>query len=125
MKNKTAQKLGKQGELYAKRNLERLGLNVLLTAELDLGYDLLINDSLKVEVKTARLNSRKKYQFCLTKRDHADIRKSDVVIFQCINSDGSITTFVVPTTIVANNKQLTVSGNLSNYKGSISQFRLA
>ena len=125
MKNKTAQKLGKQGEQYAKRNLERLGFDVLLTAALDVGYDLLVNDSLKVEVKTARLNCRKKFQFCLTKRDHADIRKSDVVIFQCMQSDGSIAAFVVPTNIVANNKQLTISGNLPNYKGLISQFRLA
>lgn len=124
MRNMTPQQLGLFGEKLAKRKLENFGLDVLHVATLDLGYDLLVNDTLKVEVKTARLNSRSKFQFCLTKKDHANIRKSDVVILQCVFPDGCIKVFVVPTNIVENNSQITIGGNLENYKGLVSQYRV-
>jgi len=124
MRNMTPQQLGLFGEKLAKRKLENFGLDVLWVAQLDLGYDLLVNESLKVEVKTARMNVRGKFQFCLTKKDHTNIRKSDVVILQCVFPNGCIEVFVVPTNIVENNSQITIGGNLENYKGLVSQYRV-
>lgn len=120
----TPQQLGLFGEKLAKRDLENFGLDVLHVATLDLGYDLLVNDSLKIEVKTARLNVRGKFQFCLTKKDHADIRKSDIVILQCVFPSGCVETFVVPTNIVENNSQITIRGNIESYKGLVAAYRV-
>lgn len=124
MKVRTPQQLGLLGEKIAKRNLEKFGLDVLLVSELSLGYDLLVNDVLKVEVKTARMNKRGSFQFCLTKSDHTDIRKSDIVILQCIFPNGCIETFVVPTIIVKNNSQITIRGNIESYKGLVAAYRV-
>lgn len=119
-----AQRTGLLGEHIVKRKIERLGYDVLWTAKLDVGYDLLVNNTLRVEVKTARLSKGNYYQFCLTKCGHADITKSDVVVLQCIQPNGCIVCFVVPTHVIATRKQIKISAKLETYKGLVADYKL-
>ena len=122
--------LGYAGEMYAKQQLERLGLNVLYTGKLGVGYDLLVNGVLKVEIKTALLNNEERYQFSLRKdstdvQKFADVRKADIVILQCVGNTGNVTSFVMPTIAVYNNKQVKITSDPSSYAGKFAKYRIA
>lgn len=120
---KTAQRIGKQGELYAKRKIERLGADVLYTADLDVGYDLLVNDTLKIEIKTARKNKRGQYQFCLNKLDHANVNKADILILQCVVDLGYIVSYTLPVSELGGRNQITLPGNLEIYNGFFAEYK--
>lgn len=123
MRTKTAQQIGYLGEMLVKRKIESLGVDVLWTAQLDVGYDLLVGNTLKVEVKTARKNKRGQFQFCLTKLDHADIQKADCVILQCMVCLNCVVSYTIPVSALGARHQITLSGNINSYNGPFAQYR--
>lgn len=115
------QRLGFMGEVLAFKYLETLGHKVEYTGQYGVGYDLLAS-GLRIEVKTAQLNKRKNYQVSLSKKNHSDIKKSDVLIVLCVGYAGKVTPLIIPTDEISENKQLTISakftGKLSQYVGN-------
>lgn len=115
------QRLGFMGEVLAFKYLENLGHTVEYTGQYGVGYDLFAANK-RIEVKTAQLNKRGSYQVSLSKKDHSDIKKSDVLIILCVGFAGKVTPLIIPTDEISENKQLTISakftGKLSQYVGN-------
>lgn len=111
-------KLGFFGEVLAMKYLESLGHSVAYMGASAVGYDLLAS-GLRIEVKTAQVNKRGKYQVSLSKVGHSDIKKSDVLIVLCVGYAGKVTPLIIPTHAIADNRQLTVS---STFKGKLAQY---
>lgn len=124
MKNKTAQHTGYLGEKLTQRKIESLGIDVLYTANLDVGYDLLVENTLRVEVKTARKNKRNQYQFCLTKLGHANINHADCVILNCVLCLGYIVSYVIPVSELGGRNQITLPGNIESYNGLFAKYKI-
>lgn len=122
--------MGFYGEMLALKHLQFLGLNATYTGSNGVGYDILVEDTLKVEVKTARQGKNGKWLFALTKsstdvKRFQDINKSDLVLLQCVVECGEVITFAVPTTILANNKYIRITSNPKTYNGKLAKYRVA
>lgn len=72
--------------------------------------DILLDD-IKIEVKTATLNSRGYYQINLRKHKHCDISHSDILIIVLLNDDTDNRIYIMPTYVVGDRRQLTLSKN--------------
>lgn len=73
---------------------------------------------LKVEVKTAQMNKRSRFEFKLRKNDKhgvTDISHADAVIFFCIHPSGLFWFYFIPVSALgANQKSLTLPGKTIN-----------
>lgn len=122
----TSAKLGWQGEKRTCAYLRKLGLRVKHMPYAG-GYDLLAEGHLRVEIKTARLNKDGKYRFTLYRETDSGIKQnhneSDIVILNCIGKDYCVTSFVIPISIISNQHRITISGNVSGYKGKYVSYR--
>ena len=85
-------------------------------------YDILVNRSVKVDVKASRLfnnyGATKYYSFNLEKKDQT----CDVFVFYCINENDEIEkTFIIPSNFISGKTQLAV-GRTSIYDKYIDQW---
>lgn len=95
--------------------LTLLGFNVSYTGD-QKGYDILLNGNTRIEIKSARKNKRKNYwQFCLTKRGHCNVNNSDVVVFLLIGKYGRVDVYMIPTELLAGQKQIKLHANSSKW----------
>lgn len=107
--------LGAYGERIMLLWLTLLGFNVSYTGDQQ-GYDILLNGNIRLEIKSARKNKRKNYwQFCLTKRDHCNISNSDVVMLLLIGKFGRVDVYMIPSDLLAGQKQIKLSANSSKW----------
>lgn len=121
--------VGYFGEILALKHFQHIGMIAEYKGDCGIGYDLLINGSLKVEVKTATKGKDGRYNFALSKsagdvKRFQDITKSDLVLLQCVVECGEIITFAVPTIVLQNNKYAKIGGNPRTYAGTLAQYRL-
>ena len=116
-------KFGDQLEDYCVLQIqEKLGLDGEKTKP-RYPYDILVNRSVKVDVKVSRLfnnyGNSKYYTFNLEKKDQT----CDIFVFYCINQNDEIErTFVIPSTVLSGKTQLAV-GKSSMYDKYIDQWR--
>ena len=116
-------KFGDQLEDYCVLQIqEKLGLDGEKTKP-RYPYDILVNRSVKVDVKVSRLfnnyGNSKYYTFNLEKKDQT----CDIFVFYCINQNDEIErTFVIPSTVLSGKTQLAV-GESSMYDKYIDQWR--
>ena len=116
-------KFGGQLEDYCVLQIqEKLGLDGEKTKP-KYPYDILVNRSVKVDVKVSRLfnnyGNSKYYTFNLEKKDQT----CDIFVFYCINQNDEIErTFVIPSTVLSGKTQLSV-GKSSMYDKYIDQWR--
>ena len=105
----TSQELGAIGEAWVYRQLERAGLDVEFGGPADL-----LADGLPVEVKTARAkryrgDSRRGFQFCLSKPGHTDHRRARVVILLAWwDPAADPVAFVIPTGALGDRRKVVI-----------------
>ncbi len=120
----SAAKFGAYGEVLAIAHLELLGLKVDYTGQSSVGYDLLVENTLRVEIKTAKRSKDGIWQFNLTKLNHSDITKSDVVLLQCVIELGHVITYAIPTSAIATLKQIKITNHPTLYTGKYAQWKV-
>lgn len=122
--------VGALGETLTARALEEYGYKVSTSHHSGFG-DLTVCDGftgelLYVEVKTARQGKDKRYRFCLHKKDQygqTTHRGTNYVILQCVTKSGHCVAFVIPTSIVRDVKNITISANPRTYAGKYAKYR--
>jgi hypothetical protein len=90
----TRNQIGDYGEFNARKQLSRYG--VIARRSTAKNGDLITSNGVKIEVKTATMNSKGQFKFCLYKRNKTDYRYSDYVLLQCI-TDCTIEYYLIPT----------------------------
>lgn len=120
---------GFYGEILAKKHIELFGANVSYMGDCGVGYDLLVENNLRVEVKTASRGKDGKWNFALSKsagdiKRFQDITKADVVILQCIIECGNVVSFVVPVDVLKDNKYVKITSHPNTYAGKLAQYRI-
>jgi len=76
----------------------------------------------KVEVKTSTWSDKfKKWQFCLKKAKKTDCQHSDYILFILIEKSQTFT-YLVPSALLVDCRQLSITKRPSLYKGKISAF---
>lgn len=87
--------------------------------------DQTTGEALKVEVKTASVDKRGHYQFCLRKKDKyggTDCAPADFVILVAVTKSGSHSIFVIPAGELTT-KATKITGNPHEYAGKWAKFR--
>ena len=130
----SAQSLGALGESHAGDKLREKGWLVDVPTDKRCGDLRLIDpytgEILKAEIKTARLGSRNRWQFCLRKnhpsgRAKTDCAKSDVVILQCVAITGLVVTYVIPAwALNGRNSIEIVRGRESKWQHYLSDYQI-
>lgn len=96
------------------------------------GYDITAKNShtgeiLRIEVKAARCGKDGRYKFGLYKTKNGkvktDHRRADIIIFHAVSDEGDVTTFIVPTNVLDDVKQFTISSNPETYDGKLSPYK--
>jgi len=121
----TAQELGTLGEYHVWKALRSTGLRVEFAG----CADLLVEDSLAIEVKTARLSTykpgRKGYQFCLHRKGQG--RKgiqAPVVVFLCADASGNLhDAYIIPADELQGKRKVTIPSEPDMYNGYLAQYR--
>jgi hypothetical protein len=116
------------GEIYALRMLEKQGFDVSMQTEQKKG-DLRAIDNktgqvFNIEVKTARRNKQRKFQFSVWKKLHTDYRHCDAIILLCVLKSGDIIPFTIPTENLRESRsQITIGNDPQFYAGKWAMFR--
>jgi len=76
-----------------------------------------------IEVKTARRGKDGKYRFTLLKNGCTDHRNADIVILVCLLKTGDAIPFVVPVTVLYEQKQCVITSDPWSYAGKLSPYR--
>lgn len=126
----TRRALGAAGEIAVAQALVASGYLVDNPHNAKAG-DLSVFDSdghkFKVEVKTARLNTEKRFCFTLYKRwqgrECADHRSCDFVVLLCVLKSGAAVPFVLPTSAVRFQKSIAIGQDPRGYAGKYAQYR--
>lgn len=130
----SAQAFGAVGEHYAMDRLCEKGWLVSAPTDRGCGDLRLIHPStgeiIRAEIKTARMGSRNRWQFCLRKnhksgRVKTDCAKSDVVILQCVTITGLVVTYVIPAWALAGRNSIEiVRGRESKWQHFVSDYQI-
>lgn len=121
--------IGALGELHAARLLEESGYQVSFTRLHEQRGDLRAIDCktgqiFRIEVKTARCCIDHKWRFTLYIPGRTDHRHSDVVMLLAIIESGRFISFVVPVSILKNQRQAVITSNPETYAGKLADYRL-
>jgi len=76
-----------------------------------------------IEVKTARRGKDGFYNFTLRKDGCTDHRNADLIILVCLLKTGDAIPFVVPVTVLYEQKKCSITSDPWNYKGKLSPYR--
>lgn len=115
---------GAAGEMMVTRALEARGYEVSRDRTRgDLKVITPDGEIVGVEVKTARKCSDGKWRFLLRKDGHQDHRKSDVVIMLCVMRTGDVVPFVVPTSVLVDQRQAVITSLPYTYAGKLAAYR--
>jgi hypothetical protein len=87
-------------------------------------FDILVNENIRIEVKTAHRSKRGYYKFALYKKNHADHTHSDIIILLCIDDDNIVYPYIVPTRVLFHNKHFAITSHPLSYKGILSKYRV-
>jgi len=105
---------GKKYEKIVKRILEMKGFKVTQMAQ-NFPYDLLVNDCLKIDVKSSHLYQGKEGNF-YTFRTGKSYATCDVYILVALTNEDEIErTYIIPSSKVVNNTQLSMGEYSSKY----------
>ena len=125
--------IGTLGEMYIASRLREEGFTVheIGTSGSKKG-DLLVaspstGEAIKVEVKTARLDSEGRYQACLHRklpsRECTNVTHSDILILVLVNPrKPTPQVMVIPVSQIRPSKQLRLPRDIENYHGFYAQF---
>lgn len=118
--------VGALGELTAWQMLEKSGYQVSQGGPMrgDLrAISTQTGQIFNVEVKTARRCTDGRWRFTLRKNGHCDHRHSDIVILLAIMPSGRIIPFVVPVSVLADQKQAVITSHPEHYSGKLAVYR--
>lgn len=105
---------GKRNEINIKQILEDKGYKVKQMSQ-NFPYDLLVNDCLKVDVKSSHLYEGKEGNF-YTYRTGKKFATCDVYILVALDANDEIArTYILPSSIVMNNIQISIGEHSSKY----------
>ena len=114
--------MGEDNELYCSIQIsEILGLDSQKTAPRH-PYDLLVENSVKIDVKSAKLfkiNNTQYFTFNLEKTHQT----CDLYVFYCIENDVIVKTLIIPSYILSGKTQLSI-GHKSKYDKYIDRWDL-
>lgn len=77
----------------------------------------------KVEVKTARKGRNRMWNFTLLKEGYCDHKHADIVVLLAVLKTGNVVPFVIPTSVIANQKTLKIPSFPSLYGGKYAKYR--
>jgi hypothetical protein len=120
--------LGAIGEVIAARLLESSGYLVNLTHPSERRGDLRVvdrmtGDVIRLEVKTARQNSERRWCFTLYSRGKTDYRNADWVLILAVTACGEFVPYLLPITVLGNRSTLVISAP-ETYAGKWSPYRV-
>lgn len=123
----TRKAVGTMGEIVAARLLERAGYEVSFTHNEKRG-DLRAVDPatgviLRIEVKTARRGTDRKWRFLLWKQGHTDYRDANVLILLPILKSGRPVPFIIPVNLLGDRSQIVITSHPEDYAGRWAQYR--
>ena len=123
----TTDMLGSVGECIAKWILEQGGYAVrCITGESKCG-DLLVNDSIRIEVKTSTQSKYGRWNFQLFKCDKygsTNHLNSDYIMLLCITESFEIFSYLLPTKILRSKSKTAVTSHPTKYRGYLAQYRV-
>jgi hypothetical protein len=119
-----SQKLGLMGEKFIASELTDRGYTANLVSDFNASFDILVNDSLPIEVKVAKRTSRdrgrERYQFKLTSKLH---RQDYIFCLVAIDDNGELFTFVIPSAFIGDRQTISLTSHPANsYKGQWAKF---
>lgn len=116
--------MGKLGEDYTLRLLEKSGYIAEKIAKSDFQVTCpATGETWKLEVKTARVRSDRKYVFHLLDLPYKDYRNSDVLLLLAVVKAGYPVPFVIPTAHIDPRATIVITSHPQTYRGRWSQYR--
>lgn len=113
----TKLEVGNYGEHHFELALRALGL-VVRKSTYHHG-DRLVNNKIKVEIKTSHLNKQGRYNICLKKKDkygQTNCQNTDYVVIILVDHNCLVTSvLVIPTSAVSNQKFMSIGKNSSKW----------
>lgn len=119
--------VGQMGEMLAFKLFEQSGYQVSSGSKRkgDLKVtDTTTGETFNVEVKTARkAKLRKRWQFILYKANKTDHRHSDYVLLLPVLDSGTVIPFLIPTSVLADQRQCIITGHPRTTNGKLAVYR--
>lgn len=119
--------VGQMGEMLAFKLFEQSGYEVSSASKYkgDLKViDTTTGETFNVEVKTARkAKSRRRWQFLLRKEGKQDHRHSDYVLLLPVLDSGTVIPFLIPTSVLADQRQCVITGHPRTTSGKLAVYR--
>jgi len=75
-----------------------------------------------VEVKTAKISKRGRWQFCLNKGLHTQCTYSDIIVFLIIDKNEKIFMYACPSSFFRGTQNFTMSSHPTVYRGKLASF---